>query len=343
MKKHIYYSLILLVIAAACGDNDLGIDPKTENYPFRLMVDADEGGDLPDAEDYDLEIKFADHIGKLPNKPVTIHYTITDMEDDMDGVAEIDKVVYEVELDDCVYERELDFTSTPTADGLSGTITLVKDDDLETLPESFEVVFVLPGLEETEGKFKFEITSLESEGNVILGAPVAFEYEVLDSDVAGEWEFEIATEEAFDDFKTVFAPLNAELQALEFEEITGKVTAEFEFGEMKFVIELVEEEEVTECEDGVSETETVNKEIEIEAAYDAEEGELEFEGSYFSFGDDGEINDEIDFIIEAEYELDQPNGLITFIFHKVIDPDHQEEGQELFFSEAGLSFTFEKD
>ncbi len=339
MKKHIY--LLFVLLAVACADNDLAVDPKTENYPFRLIVDADEGGDLPDAEDYDLEIKFADFIGDLPNEPIIVHYEISDLEDDMVGAVSIDKVVYEVELEDCVYERELDFT--PSADGLTGTITVAPDEDLESLPESFEVVFVLPGLEETEGKFKFSLTELETESNIILGAPIDFEYEVLDNDVAGEWELGLSTEEDFENFKLVFGPLNDELDGLAFEDITGNVTAEFEFGEMKFVIELAEEEEVTTCEDGVSETETVNKEIEIEAEYDAEDGELELEGSHFIMGEDGEIEDELDFTVEAVYEMDEDNDLIMFTFFKVIDEKAYQAGQELFFNETGLTFTFEKD
>jgi hypothetical protein len=339
MKKHIY--LLVVLFALACADNDLAVDPNTDNYPYRLIVDADEGGDLATAEDYGLEIKFADFIGDLPTQPVTIQYEISDLEDDMVGAVSIDKIVYEVELDDCVYERELEFI--PAVDGLSGTITIAPDEDLETLPEAFEVVFVLPGLEETEGKFTFSLTELETEGNIILGAPITFEYEVLDNDVAGEWELEISTEEEFENFKLVFGPLNDELNDLSFEDITGKITAEFEYGEMKFVVELAEEEEVTTCEDGDVETETVNKEIEIEAEYDAEDGELEFEGSHFIVGEDGEIEDELDFMIEAAYELDEVNGLITITFFKVIDEDAYAEGEELFFSETGLTFTFEKD
>lgn len=339
MKKYLYILLAVLVIA--CADNELAEDPKTENYPFRLIVDADEGGDLPSAEDYGLEITFADFIGELPSAPMTIHYEISDLEDDMVGVVSIDKIVYEVELDDCTYERELDFA--PSADGLTGTIAMVPDEDLGTLPESFEIVFVLPGLDDTEGKFVFSLTELETEDNVILGAPIVFEYEVLDNDVAGEWELELSTEEEFESFKEVFGPLNDELNALAFEDITGKVTAEFEYGEMKFVIELTEEEEVTACEEGEVETETVNKEIEIEAEYEAEDGELELEGSHFILGDDGELSDELDFIVEAAYELDEENGLITFTFYKVIDEDAYEEGDELFFMESGVSFTFEKE
>jgi hypothetical protein len=335
MKKHIYFLFILLSIA--CADNDLEVDPKTENFPFQLILDADEGGDLPTAEDYDLEIKVADFIGDLPNEPVTVHYEISELEDDMAGFVVIDKVVYEVELNDCVYERELDFTRADG--GLTGTISIVPDEDLGAIPDSFEVVFALPGLEDTEGKFKFSLTELESESNFILGAPVEFEYEVLDNDVAGAWELEVSSEEEFENFKRVFGTLNEHLNSLAFEDITGKVTAEFEYGEMKFVIELTETEEVTTCEEGDVETETVNKEIEIEADYDAEDGELELEGSHFIV-DDG-ATAELDFILEAAYEIDGDE--LTFTFLKVIDEDAFAEGEELFFDETGVSFTFEKD
>lgn len=330
MKK-IYSLIILLIVATACGDNDLGVNPQNENYPFRLIMDADEGADLPDAEDYDIEVKFADYLGNLPNEPITLTYEITDLEGDMIGAVEIDKIIYEVELDDCVYERELDFT----ADGLTGTIIVAPDTDLGSVPESFEIVVTLPGIEDAEGSFVFTITSLQTESeNVILGLPVSFEYAVLDVDVAGEWELEFSTEEEFDNFKEVFGLLNTELAGLDFADITGKVTAEFEFEEMKFVVELAEEEEVTTCENGDTETEIENKVIEIEAEYEAEDGELGFEGSHIP------ETVEIDFRIEATYSAD--GSTLTIIFFRIIDEDNQGEGNELFLNDAGISFTFTK-
>ncbi len=335
MKKIYSVFIVMLMFVAACGDNDLGVNPKNENYPFRLVMDAEEGADLADAEDYGIEVTFADYLGDLPTETVTLNYELSDLEDDMDGAVEIDKIVYEVEVDDCVYERELDFTS----DGLTGTITVAPDPDLGSIPESFEIVVTLPGFDGAEGSFKFTITSLQGPENVILGLPAAFEYEVLDTDVAGEWEFEIGSEEEFDLFKQVFGTLNAELAGLDFEDITGKVTAEFEFEEMKFVIELVEEIEVTTCEDGEEETEIENKVIEIEADYDADDGELEFEGSH-EIEDDGAIV-ELDFMIEAAYSVDGDE--LTISFFRVIDEDNQGEGNELFLNETGISFTFYKD
>lgn len=321
----------MLVFAAACGDNDLGINPKNENYPFRLVMDADEGADLADAEDYDIEVVFADYLGDLPNEPITLTYVISDLEGDMVGAVEIDKIVYEVEIDDCLYERELEFT----ADGLTGTITISPDEDLESVPESFEIVVTLPGVEGAEGSFVFTITSLQTAStNVILGLPASFEYQVLDNDVAGEWEFELSTEEEFETFKEVFGLLNTELNGLAFADITGKVTAEFEFEEMKFVVELAEEEEVTTCEDGEVETEIENKIIEIEADYDAEDGELEFEGSHVP------ETQELDFKIEATYSAD--GSSLTITIFRIIDEDNQKEGEELFLSATGISFTFSK-
>ncbi len=102
---------------------------------------------------------------------------------------------------------------------------------------------------------------VQASGNVVFGEPRIFQYEVLDSDVAGEWQYEITTAEEFDAFKEVFAPLSAELDETSFDDITGSITAEFEYGEMKFIVELKEEEEVTVCEDGQEETSTENKVI----------------------------------------------------------------------------------
>jgi hypothetical protein len=332
--------LLSFLILSACVDNSLDETPNDKTYPIRLIVDSEEGGDLPTAEDYALEIAFADHTDPLGDETITLAYEISEAEDDMEGVVSIDKIIYEVEIDECVFERELEFT--PADDGLSGTITIGVDPDVGSLPESFEIVFVLPGLEDTEGKFNFALTQLSGSDRIILGQPAIFEYEVLDNDVAGEWELELETEEAFEAFKEVLGSLSNDLNNLSFEDITGKVTAEFEYGEMKFVVELSEEEEVTVCEDGETETETVNKEIEIEAEYEAEDGALTLEGSHFIVGDDGDIENELDFIVESEYGFDLPENL-SINFKKVMDEDNFKSGEELFSDETGITFLFIKN
>lgn len=333
-----YTFLLVVVFGWSCVDNDLDVYPNDENFPLQLVLDTDEGADLPNAEDYALEVAFADHIEDMPGQALTLHYAIEDLEGDMAGHVVIDKIIYEYEDDDCVFERELEFTAE--GDGTSGTITVHVDNDLKTVPESFEIVFTLPGEDNTEGSFSFTLSELSGGNKVILGAPLTFEYEVLDTEVAGEWKMEIASEQDFEQFKAVFGPISPSLEKLSFEDITGEVTAEFEFGEMKFVVELAAEEEVTTCEDGEMETEIEHLEIEIEADYDADDGELALEGSHLILGDDGEIEDELDFQIKATYAVD---GTLTIVVLKVIDEDHFEEGDELYADEAGATFTFEKD
>jgi hypothetical protein len=343
MKKHFLYFTLIFTLLIGCVDNSFEELPLDDNYPFRLVLDAEEGADLADAEDYGIEIKFADYLPDLdlPNSPITVGYKLSNLEDDMVGNVAIDKVVYEVELDDCVYERELDFTAS--ADGLIGTITLVPDSDLGSIPVEWEVVLTLPGTEGASGGFTFELTSLESTDNVLLGTPATFEYEVLDNELAGEWELEIGSEEEFEMFKEIFGKLNADIQELSFDDITGKIKAEFEFEEMKFEIELVETEEVTTCEDGETETELVNKVIEFEAEYESEEGEFVFEGSREILNDNGLVEEELDFILEGAYELNEIQESVTLVFVKLIDEDNYEDGDELFLNEDGIVFTFIKD
>jgi hypothetical protein len=347
MKKYNSFSslsaLAFTLILASCVDNSLEETPHDDNFPLQLVLDAEEGADLADAEDYDIEIKFADYLPgtSLPSTTMTLDYNIEDLEGTMEGAVAIDKVVYEVALDDCTYARALAFTAA--ADGLSGTITIALDDDLGTVPESFEVVLTLPGAKDTEGGFTVVFSNLKTTEAVLLGSPRAFEYEVLDNDVAGEWEMEISSEEAFEQFKALFGPVNPDLEALSFEDITSKVTAEFEFEEMKFVLELAETEEVTICEDGESETETENKVIEIEAEYDAEDGALEFEGSHPILGDNGLVEDELDFLAEAEYAVGDEGETLSIRFFTLVDEDNFAEGEELFRDANGITFTFEKD
>lgn len=333
MKKiAIIYSVIVMAMSlVGCVDNDLDVTPNDAAFPFRIILDNDEGADLPDAEDYGLEITFADYIGKLPDGNVTLTYEI-EGKDSFEDAVEIDKVVYEVEIGDCTYERELSFNPA------TKTIVVTKDTDLGGLPSSFEIQFALPGENDSEGGFEFKLIGIQAgTQNIVIGEPRAFEYEVLDNEVAGEWELELKTAKEFERFQDLFGSISNELKEISFDDITGSVKVEFEFKEMKFEIELKEEEEV--CEDG--ETDTENKVIEIEAEYDAEDGELKLEGSHLIIGDDGEVEDELDFELEANFEIDRIKDTITFLFLKIIDEDNFEEGEELFAGEE--SFTFEKD
>jgi hypothetical protein len=344
MKKYSSQFVVgFAMLLSACADNSFEQLPLDENYPFRIVLDATEGASLPDSEDYGITVKFADYLPDLdlPNGPITLSYSIQDLEDDMIGSVSVDKIVYEVELDDCTYERELDFTAS--GDGLSGSIELVPDPDLGHVPEGFEIVVTLPGSEDATGSFKFELTAIETALPVLLGSPRQFEYEVLENDAAGEWEFEIATEEEFESFIEIFGQLNADLAALSFADITGTVKAEFEFEEMKFEIELTETEEITTCEDGETETETINKVIEFEAEYEVEDGELVFEGSREVVNDNGLIEEELDFILEGTYETDSEQGTIQFTFFKLVDEDNFESGEELFLSESGFSIVLNRD
>lgn len=342
--KNNFLNLLVLglsILIVGCADNTFEELPQDDNYPFRLVLDADEGADLPDAEDYGIAVKFADYLPdqNLPADEIIVNYEIKDAEDDMVGSVVIDKVIYEVEIDDCTYERELNFNAS--ADGLSGSIVLAPDDELGHVPVEFEVVVTLPG-GESAGSFIFEITSIETTEPVLLGSPREFEYAVLDNDIAGEWEFEITSEEEFESFKEIFGHLNADMAELSFSEITGTIKAEFEFEEMKFELELVETEEVTTCEDGETETEIVNRVIEFEAEYEAEDGEFVFEGSREIINENGQVEDELDFVLEGIYEIEE-EGTIRFIFFKLIDEDNFESGDELFASETGVAFNFNKD
>lgn len=326
-----------MLALASCVDNELEVKPNDNSFPFQLIVDTDEGGDLADAEDYGLEIKFADYLGELPTETITLHYDI-EGEDSFEDNVIIDKVVYEVEIGNCVFERELTF------DPLAKTITVVNDSDLGSVPEAFEVIFLLPGMDETDGAFKFSITDLHSTNtNVIVGEPSVFEYEVLENDVAGEWIWELTSEDEFESFKAVFSSISPDLADLEYEDILEEedmriIRIQFEYGEMKFEIELTEEEVV--CEEG--EIEVENRQLEIEAEYEAEDGELILEGSHLILNEnDGEIEDELDFIVVATYQINQLDGSLSITLQRIIDEDNFEAGDELYSVER--IFTFQKD
>jgi len=331
MKSKLFIIASMSLLVFNCADNELDVSPNDQNFPLQIILDADEGGEVAGTEDYGIEITFADYVGELPNDNVVLTFEL-EGEDDFEDAIEIDKVVYEVELDGCVYERELALNPS------NRTITLTRDADLGTLPESFEVIVVLPDDEDVQGGFTFRLTGLQSANRQItLGAIREFEYEVLDNDVAGEWELEFDDEEDFEAFQELFGVINADLNNLAFADIDGAVTLEFGFGEAQFEIELVETEEV--CEEG--ETETENKTVELEADYEAEDGEIAFEGSHFLVDDEGNITDEVDFIVTATYRLSEDGEELTITFTRIIDEDNFRSGEELF---AGTrTFTFEKD
>lgn len=329
MKNRIIVIALIASVIFSCADNELDVSPNDQNFPFQIVLDTDEGGDLAGAEDYGVEIKFADYIGSLPDDDVVLTYELAGA-DDFEGNVSIDKVVYEVEIDDCTFERELAFNAA------NNTITLTADPDLESLPESIEVVVVFPS--NVEGSFTLSITNLQtSNQQIVLGGLREFEYSIVDNDVAGSWELSFDNEEEFELFKNFFAVISADLAALTFNDIDGGVKLEFGFGEAQFEITLNETEEV--CAEG--ETETENKTIDLEADYEAEDGELVLEGSHVLVDDDGNITDELDFIVEATYEVSEDGEELSITFTTIIDEDNFRSGEELF---AGTqTFTFKKD
>jgi hypothetical protein len=326
MLRNILYLLTGLFLLQSCALNDPDVFAETENYPFRLVLD-EEGSDLPDAEDYSAELAFADYLGDLPSSQIILTYELIG-EGDFTNVS-IDEIIYEYEDDDCVFIREVSFDAT--------TITIPVDNDLGSVPEAIEIVFSfnLDGDEASDGGFTFELISIQSTADVLLNDVAVFEYEGLENDLAGEWIYEITTEEEFLAFQEAYGTVSADLAELSFEDITGEVVFSFEFEEMTIEVELVETEIVTECEDGETESEEENLVIEIEAEYDVEDGEGAFEGSYFT--DEGE---ELDFIMEITYSLDTPEDLILTV-EKVIDEDNYEDGEELF--SGSLMFQLIKD
>lgn len=328
--SNIYFLVVaLLITVASCNEREPEVSPLDENFPFRMELDLDEGGALPDEEDYGLEIKFADYLGDLPSNPITLTYEITDVVDDFTGVVEIIEVLYKVEIDDCEYEREISFTGSQ--------IVIPVDTDLGTVPEEFEVVFALPGLDNTSGGFVFTVTGISSEADVLFNLAPSFEYAVLDEEAAGEWVLEIADEQQFQEFKEIFGPVSQGLDALNFSDITGEVVFELEYTEMKIEIELVNPDIEEVCEEDMTESEEVHLEI-GDMEWEVEDGELAIEGSY-AVEDEGVV-EEFDFEVEAVYTIVAEQLIITFI--SVIDEDNYAEGEELFFREGGLSFTLNR-
>jgi len=323
MKFSKIYVLLALLVGVACTDSEPEIEINDTNFPFRLQFGNKEGADLPDAEDYDVEIEFADFLGDLPSDKIVLTYSLSG-EGDFAGIA-IDEVAYEYEDEnlECVFIREASF------DG--NTITIPVDADLGTVPEKIEIVltFNLTGDEATEGTIEFEITDLTTNADVLFNAISTFEYEILDNDLAGEWVF-VFNESSYDEFVAVLGIVSTDLVELDKATINEdmEMVVEFEFEEMKFEIETTETE--SKCEDG--ETEDSEIAVEIEANYEAEDGEFEFEGEYVN--EDGEA---LDYLMTGEYTIDEETGNLTLTITKIIN----EDGDVIFDDTYAL--TLERD
>ena len=325
---YILISLGLMTMLHGCALHEPEITANDADFPYRLEFDETEGGDLADAEDFGIEIKFADYLGDLPTSAIELSFVLQG-EGDFANVS-VDEVLYVYEEDDCEFEREI------TVSG--NTLILPVDPDLGTVPEEFEVViaFNLPADEATDGGFTFQITGISGAEGVLFNTADTFEYALLGHAAAGAWELEFSTEAEFLAFQETFGLLSADLAELSFTDITGSMAVEFDFAEVKFEIELVETEEVESCEDGEVAVETENLMVEIEAEYDLDDEDfvIEFEGDYFN-----EDAEELGFIAEARYSIDEVTGQLVLEFTKIIGEDNYEEGDELFVGSLTLTLT----
>ncbi|GAA5033782.1 hypothetical protein GCM10011506_26510 [Marivirga lumbricoides] len=358
--KNLFNNIFLLGITCsfltACVDEEFEYAQDAESEElFILALDADEGGALESETDYGLEIAFQDYFGKLPETEVIFSFELKDAEGleigPGDNQVHIKEVIYEI--DDCT-EGELEFTFN--ADG-TGTITLKPSAEIG-MPEAFEIVFNLPfetvveeGEEEEKALldddieneddrgFVFEITGINSTNSFIALNPVSmFEFKVLDNEqITAEWELNISDESVFNQFKEALSPISAELAALNYSELSA-IKFEFEFEELTIKIEL-NEEEADECDP----TDFSNKEIEIEADFSAEDGELELEGSYFIFNDeDSEVEDKLDFILKAVYEINLEEETLTIKVQSLEDEDNFNDAA-FYNSDNAYTFILNRD
>lgn len=358
--KNIKTGILLPIICllSACVDDQLVLPQDGENEElFILALAADEGGTSEAETDFGLEIEFQDYFGELPEVEVVINFMIADLEGFNLGTSDdqlhIKEVIYEI--DDC-NEGELDFTFN--SDG-SGSITLSPDAEIGMI-EAFEIVFNLPfetvledGEEEdvalsdddvengVDRSFVFEITNISSDNEYIVFNPVrTFEFVLLDDEtIATKWELDIEDPAVFENFKEALAPINSEMAKLNYDEVE-KITFEFEYEEMKIEIELVElEDEPDDCDpDDFS-----NKVIAIEADYDAEDGELELEGSYLILNEEyGEPEDELDFILKALFSIDLAEERMVLTLQSLEDEDNFND-EAFYNSENTFQFHLQKD
>jgi hypothetical protein len=342
--KNIRYILlpVLMLLFSACDKkNDNLVTPLVETDFPQILLLADEGdGELEDEDKFSFKIKLADKAdpdgkelgGKIVplNDDVTVNFEIADFK----GFDAISSFILDAkafyEIDDCTTSEDENIHLNLVFDRNTGKGSVTFPKGVEEIEIEFETdadFFDDNIFNEDTRKLEIKLTSVNANGQkVVVNKDNAFEFRVLDDEaIYGEYELDIDNNEAFEKYIALFGLINADVKDLKPEDVE-EIKIEFQYGEFKAVIVLKETELLTEC----GETETVNKEIEIEGEFEELEddqlaGEIEFlggieqeDGSEKEFVYNGAfkiINNRLELTLQGEYD-DNETEKVTLTLKK---------------------------
>lgn len=316
MKKLTYSLLIFLILASIACDkkNDNVITPNVgDNFPQILNL-ADEGdGEMENEDKFSFKITLADRVdpegeeleGRIvPLKTtVRVNFEVTGFEGFSNLADYIKGAKAFYEIDDCTTSEDeginlnLQFNITTgkgSVDFPSGVEEI--EIEFETDPELFDDDI----LNTEDRKIRIHLTSVTaSDEKVVVNTANEFKYEVLDDEsIYGDYELDLNNAAQFQKFINLFGLINEDVNGLNSHDVEA-ITISFEYGEFKAVVELKETEQIDDC----GETETVNKEIEIEGKIEDLDTQ-ELEGAV-EFADDIEQEDgsEQEFKYEGSFKI----------------------------------------
>lgn len=343
MKKLRYSVLSLLVLTMVACDkkNDNVIKPNVgDNFPQILNL-ADEGdGEIEDEDKFSFKIELIDRVdpngeeleGRIVplKQTVRVHFEVTDHE----GIANLADFIKDAkafyEIDDCTTSEDENIDLHLEFDKATGKGSVDFPAGVEEIEIEFENdpdLFDDKVLNTDDRKLEIKLTSVDAKDEkVVVNTANKFEFEVLDDEsIYGKYELDVNDVEQFEKFKSLFGLINEDVRGLSSDDVE-EIEIEFEYGDFKAVVVLKETEEVDEC----GETETVNKEIEIEGGIEeldtkTLEGAVEFaddidqeDGSEKEFKYSGKfkiVGDKLELTLKGEYD-DEETDDITLILNK---------------------------
>lgn len=341
MKPLKYLVLAVLLLTACDKKNDDLVTPLVENDFPQILLLSDEGdGELEDEDKFSFKISLADRVdpdgkelgGKIV--PLTADVTVNFEVSSFKGFPSLAAYLLDAkafyEIDDCTTSEDenIDLHLVFDKSTGKGSVTFPKGvEEIEIEFETDEDLFDDNVFNTAVRKLEIRLTSVNPNGQkVVVNDRNTFEYLPLDDEaVYGEYELDVDDREQFQNYIDLFGLVNEDVKGLKPEDV-DEIKIEFQYGEFKAIVVLKETEEVEEC----GETETVNKEIEIEGEFEDLEdgklaGDLEFVGEVeqesgaeveFSYkGSFKLLNGKLELTLQGEYD-DEETEEITLILDK---------------------------
>ncbi|RNI30501.1 hypothetical protein [Rufibacter latericius] len=317
MKNIRFWALAgaFLCTLSACDEKDEDVVTPLMGIAYpQVVLFSDEGdGGLEDEDKFSFKITLADRVdpagedlgGKVVplEKEVTVHFQITGTE----GFTQLSDYIKDwtafYEIDDCTTSEDqnidLDLTFDP-ATGLGSVRFPAGVDEIEVEFETNEGLFEDDTFNSQGRGLVLKLIGLHGNSqNVVANTTSEFEYKVLDDEgVYGEWELDVEDASEFQNFKSLFGLISADIKDLKAEDVE-EITIAFGYGEWKAEVKLQETEMIEECGKGKAE----NKVIELEAEFeeledDKPEGKVEFAESI-----EQENGSEVDFTYAGTFQV----------------------------------------